>query len=1348
MSQSRPSTPGATPRKPFTSSSRTPSRASSRPASPVKVSTQSINNNASSPFPRPSSSLALNGSNKNESRPSSSLSQRGRSSPSKRSSSPTKTTTLRPIRPPVGASLADPFASNSSISSVTSTLSQISRRTAVGGGSSSLFREREDIASTRSSDASCSNGGDTTDDDQDPDREQPRRRAGFGPLTPSTKRNFRGNETETETEGEGGFLTAEEGALTDTGGNGRNRLRGSIIERSEEEVGNESADETETETVEAEEDKDGKKENVVVCLRVRPAKSTSSSTEIYNYRPAHATLSLAASHPTLVKRGGKTSDEYDFRFDLLHVSPDPTSKLYDRKIRPVVKAALNGFNGTVFAYGQTASGKTHTMMGSSKEPGVIPLAIDELFSHIHKQNTNRTYSLRVSFLEIYNEQLRDLLSTSSSTTSSLQASRQPEIVEGGTVKNLEERPVSMPQEVLEVLREGEQRRRVGQTDWNERSSRSHCVFIVTIESMSKHEDGSARTSKLNLIDLAGSESATGQEERRKEGSFINKSLLTLGTVIGKLTEQPHSSTAHHVPYRDSKLTRLLQPALSGNSRVAVICTISPDIEQATETLSTLKFAKRVKMVVTKAERGVLVTDQMMLKQYAAQVERLQSRIKSVEAGEVLRERDLAARRADEAERLGKEARDALAEKELELARLRSQLAQTQSLILNGPSLEANARRVSGSFAGSMLSPSRSRSLNMGVGRRELSEAGGIGLGTPRAEGRSWSSSLGESVSASGRREEESLREQENALAHRLEEANQKLASLSNTESELATLRTQLHQLQRSSSLARLDAEKSAQANEDRKARIRELEAELALVRETLRSVEEDRRRMLEEMSKLRSELDWVKEENRRTVDSLAEVERKLISAEETARTKDGQLSGLQSDFMTVRQQLEKKEADSRLPDPKDDKIASFERQVQSIKEELAIITAAKAEAVQAALAEVEGARKERDLTARAVEEGERRIRDLEEMAELQTKRHELAEEQIVKEQEAATAVLQAEIDSLKEDLAAKINRVAHLERTVETLENLEARRKKYESDQRSGLDKLKSRMEDMRAKSAAQTQSPRAPLVPSTASSSLSCSTGSQSGASQKQQYVLKEQQQQVKDLQIRNGELLARVADLQRAVDAGIGQEEKCEMEGTIKDQRRKLVETEAKAEDWRQKFLAAQRLLDKLTSKSQLETGSFGAESENEPPTPLAELKLTSPFSRMSLSSSTSSLRPSLNFASTSLARASSTNASRSPLPPPPASPSPPLQGSSFWSQQNKPPPLPSSPHQRTSAARERNIRRKTIAKDLVNLQASKVVDQRREGWDSPNGSPTKSDLERGASKRFSTDLLGQRERKGSWE
>jgi uncharacterized small protein (DUF1192 family) len=571
----------------------------------------------------------------------------------------------------------------------------------------------------------------------------------------------------------------------------------------------------------------------------------------------------------------------------------------------------------------------------------------------------------------------------------------------------------------------------------------------------------------------------------------------------------------------------------------------------------------------------------------------------------------------------------------------------------------------------------------------------------------------------------------------------------------------------------LDAERSAQANDDRKGRIRELEGELATVRENLREVSEERNRLSKEIANLRSELDAIKEENQKIGDNLEAVNTRLETAEDQLQSKDQQLSGLNSDLTTLHQQLAKKEADSKLPDHRDDTIASFERQVESIKRELAIITAAKAEAVQAALDEASGARKERDLATRAVKEAERRIRDVEEMAELQARRHELSEDQTVKEKNAAVAALEAEIERLKEDLAAKINRVAHLERTVETLENLEARRKKYESDQRSGLDKLKSRMEDMRAKSAAQAQSPRAALPPVSAASTLSSSIGSQSDSFEKQQQLAKEREQQVKDLQVRNGELLARISDLQRSVDSGIGQHEKRTMEKTIQVQQGRLVETEAKAEEWkhvssafpidvdtlclirrpnlrivRQKYLAAQRLLDKLTSKSQVGSSSLAAVSENQPPTPLGELQLSSPFSRMSLSTSTSSLRPSLNFASTSLARTPSTSASRSPLAPPPASPSPPLQGSSFWSQQNKPPPLPSSPHQRSSATKERNIRRKTIAKDLDNLQAKKVVVERREGFDSPNGSPTKSDLERGSSQRTSTDTFRSRERKGSWE
>lgn len=408
--------------------------------------------------------------------------------------------------------------------------------------------------------------------------------------------------------------------------------------------------------------------------------------------------------------------------------------------------------------------------------------------------------------------------------------------------------------------------------------------------------------------------------------------------------------------------------------------------------------------------------------------------------------------------------------------------------------------------------------------------------------------------------------QETALARQLEEANQKLASLSTTESELATLRTRLEQLERSSSLAQLDAKNSAQASEDRKARIRELESELAVVRESLGQVEAEKGRLAAEMSKTREELLAVQLENQRNADDLRALQGQLATTEENARSKEQELSELHRSLDSVRNRLSKKEAEAEMPDARDVTIASFERQVESIKRELAVITTAKAQAVQAALEEASGIWKERDLATQAKEEAERRVRDVEEMIELQAKRHEIAEENTAKENEAALAALQAEVERLKEDLAAKTNRVAQLERTIESLESLEARRKKYEADQRSGLDVLKSRMEDMR-KSSTQSQSPR-PILASASTTSIvpSSSSSVQPDSLPKQQQLVKEQQLQVKELQVRNGELLARVSDLQRAVDAGVDQRQQRAMEGRIAEQQSLIAETEAKAEDWKQ--------------------------------------------------------------------------------------------------------------------------------------------------------------------------------------
>ncbi|KAG0734882.1 hypothetical protein G6F23_012001 [Rhizopus arrhizus] len=235
-------------------------------------------------------------------------------------------------------------------------------------------------------------------------------------------------------------------------------------------------------------------------------------------------------------------------------------------------------------------------MGTEKEPGVIPRAVEEVFSYIEEDTSGREYLLRVSYMEIYNERIKDLLTTED---------KNPDIVEdkkkGIYVRHLTEEMVKTPKEVMRCIKLGEGNRHISATDYNDRSSRSHTIFQLVIESRPKtvqSKTNLVRISQLNLIDLAGSEKVASDMERRKEGAFINKSLLTLGNVISKLTSD---EPALHIPFRNSKLTRILQAALSGNARISVICTINPTLASKDESMNTLKFAQRAKLVKTDAK---------------------------------------------------------------------------------------------------------------------------------------------------------------------------------------------------------------------------------------------------------------------------------------------------------------------------------------------------------------------------------------------------------------------------------------------------------------------------------------------------------------------------------------------------------------------------------------------------------------------------------------------------------------------------------------------------------------------------------------------------------------------------
>ncbi|XP_010416882.1 PREDICTED: kinesin-like protein KIN-7M, chloroplastic isoform X1 [Camelina sativa] len=313
-----------------------------------------------------------------------------------------------------------------------------------------------------------------------------------------------------------------------------------------------------------------------------------------------------------------------YAFDKVFGPQATTPEVYDVAAKPVVKAAMEGVNGTVFAYGVTSSGKTHTMHGDQEYPGIIPLAIKDVFSII-QETTGREFLLRVSYLEIYNEVINDLLDPTG------QNLRVREDSQGTYVEGIKEEVVLSPGHALSFIAAGEEHRHVGSNNFNLMSSRSHTIFTLMIES-SAHGDqyDGVIFSQLNLIDLAGSESSKTETTglRRKEGAYINKSLLTLGTVIGKLTE----GKTTHVPFRDSKLTRLLQSSLSGHGHVSLICTVTPASSSTEETHNTLKFASRAKRIEINASRNKIIDEKSLIKKYQKEISTLKVELDQLRRG--------------------------------------------------------------------------------------------------------------------------------------------------------------------------------------------------------------------------------------------------------------------------------------------------------------------------------------------------------------------------------------------------------------------------------------------------------------------------------------------------------------------------------------------------------------------------------------------------------------------------------------------------------------------------------------------------------------------------------------------
>lgn len=355
------------------------------------------------------------------------------------------------------------------------------------------------------------------------------------------------------------------------------------------------------------------KGNVTVSVRVRPDNTTHDATTTEGEWMVDGRRSLIAYRG---KEGG------DYLYDNVFGVNDDNAKVYDSAAKRLVRRVMEGYHGTVFAYGMTGTGKTFSMQGTTSSPGVIPLAITDIFSYI-RETPHREFLLRVSYLEIYNEKIHDLLATPTNGASGPQEEikLREDSRRGVYATPLKEEIVQSPTQLLRVIHRGDVARRTGSTQWNARSSRSHAVVQIVVESRERVASNTSQESKriamlpsgvrvstLSLIDLAGSERAADDKERQKEGAHINKSLLTLGTVISKLSAtkdkngNPIDKDGKHLPYRDSKLTRLLQPALSGSSLVSILCTIQIGSASATttvnthtmETLNTLKFAARAK----------------------------------------------------------------------------------------------------------------------------------------------------------------------------------------------------------------------------------------------------------------------------------------------------------------------------------------------------------------------------------------------------------------------------------------------------------------------------------------------------------------------------------------------------------------------------------------------------------------------------------------------------------------------------------------------------------------------------------------------------------------------------------
>ncbi|CAK4253158.1 unnamed protein product [Aphanomyces euteiches] len=335
---------------------------------------------------------------------------------------------------------------------------------------------------------------------------------------------------------------------------------------------------------------------VHVCVRIRPTSKKEKLDAIASNNCVRVPPTATGSPPTQLVVG----KDRPFTFDIIHTVETSQESIYKMSVTALIQGFMEGYNATVLAYGQTGTGKTYTMTGGAsysaniqESHGVIPRAVCHVFRLMQERNQTTECLLRIEYLEIYNEELRDLLHPE---TTSKQLSIREDADGNIVVAGAKSQAVQRPEDVMRLLSMGSASRVTGSTNMNEQSSRSHAIFTLILQQKNRLT-GEFTHAKFHLVDLAGSERAkrTGAVGGRfKESVNINQGLLALGNVISALGDENKKKT--HVPYRDSKLTRLLQDSLGGNSKTLMIACVSPVAANFEETLNTLKYANRAKNI--------------------------------------------------------------------------------------------------------------------------------------------------------------------------------------------------------------------------------------------------------------------------------------------------------------------------------------------------------------------------------------------------------------------------------------------------------------------------------------------------------------------------------------------------------------------------------------------------------------------------------------------------------------------------------------------------------------------------------------------------------------------------------